>query len=149
MATYPQLRSWGFPSDSSQRHTDTGEISRVHDRAEQNGHRLQHRRGSDGDDAQDDGGGPFDAPGGSQDQVLIPEEVPRIPANEDPLFPLNYRDVAAFIINKMIGTGIFVSPATVLILTRNKVEALFLWVLGLVYALVRYAEAPIPTSATN
>jgi len=118
-----------------------------------------------------------DAVFNEQERIPIPDERHRIPATEDALAPLNYRDVAAFIINKMIvgdprannlssklffdyisdiiilcsnsakanfphlqGTGIFVSPATVLILTKNKGEALGLWVLSFVYVLVRYVN---------
>jgi len=55
---------------------------------------------------------------------------------EDPTLPLNSRDVGAFIVNKMIGTGIFIQPPAVLLLTQSKVEALFLWVLGFLYTLV-------------
>lgn len=55
---------------------------------------------------------------------------------EDPTLPLNSRDVGAFIVNKMIGTGIFIQPPAVLLLTQNKVEALFLWVLGFLYTLI-------------
>jgi hypothetical protein len=55
---------------------------------------------------------------------------------KDPTLPLNARDVGAFIVNKMIGTGIFIQPPAVLLLTQSKVEALFLWVLGFLYTLV-------------
>ena len=55
---------------------------------------------------------------------------------DDPTLPLNSRDVGAFIVNKMIGTGIFIQPPAVLLLTQSKVEALFLWVLGFLYTLV-------------
>lgn len=61
-----------------------------------------------------------------------------IPLGEDPELPLNSRDVCAFIVNKMIGTGIFVQPPAVLLLTRSKGEALGLWVIGFVYTLIRY-----------
>jgi hypothetical protein len=68
-------------------------------------------------------------------------EAPVEPAEHgyDPMLPLNSRDVCAFIINKMIGTGIFIQPPAVLLFTQSKVEALFLWVLGFLYTLVRYA----------
>jgi hypothetical protein len=55
----------------------------------------------------------------------------------NPTLPLNSRDVCAFIVNKMIGTGIFIQPPAVLLFTQSKVEALFLWVLGFLYTLVR------------
>jgi hypothetical protein len=46
-------------------------------------------------------------------------------------------DVAALIVNKMVGTGIFTGPATVLRYTLNKNLAIGLWTLGLVYTLLR------------
>jgi len=42
-------------------------------------------------------------------------------------------DVAALIINKIVGTGIFTGPPLVLIYTQSKAEAMSLWILGLVY----------------
>lgn len=66
-------------------------------------------------------------------QPVSPVEVE---SREDPTLPLNARDVGAFIVNKMIGTGIFIQPPAVLLLTQSKVEALFLWVLGFLYTLV-------------
>jgi hypothetical protein len=64
--------------------------------------------------------------------------IERVLPFEDPAFPLNSRDVCAFIVNKMIGTGIFTAPPTVLLLTRSKGEALGLWILGFAYTLVRF-----------
>ncbi|KAG9229547.1 amino acid permease-domain-containing protein [Amylocarpus encephaloides] len=49
---------------------------------------------------------------------------------------LSSMDVCAFIVNKMIGTGIFTAPPAVLLLTRSKAEVLFLWILGFLYTLV-------------
>ena len=46
-------------------------------------------------------------------------------------------DVAALIVNKMIGTGIFTGPSIVLQLTLNKNVAIGLWVLGLLYTIIR------------
>ena len=63
--------------------------------------------------------------------------IERVPSTEEPLLPLNSRDVCAFIVNKMIGTGIFTTPATVLFLTKSKGEALGLWILGFAYVLIR------------
>jgi hypothetical protein len=77
-----------------------------------------------------------------QGNGLISDVVPHIEPVEhrhDPTLPLNSRDVCAFIVNKMIGTGIFIQPPAVLLFTQSKVEALFLWVLGFLYTLVRYA----------
>jgi hypothetical protein len=71
--------------------------------------------------------------------VQIPV-VERVLPFDDPVWPLNSRDVCAFIVNKMIGTGIFSAPPTVLLLTRSKGEALGLWVLGFVYTLIRFVE---------
>ncbi|KAF8418448.1 amino acid permease-domain-containing protein [Tirmania nivea] len=56
-------------------------------------------------------------------------------------------DVAALIINKMVGSGIFTGPPLVLLYTQHKVEAMFLWILGLIYTYLcmlmylGYAEA--------
>lgn len=52
-----------------------------------------------------------------------------------PIHPLNRRDVCAFIVNKMIGSGIFILPPAVLLLTGSKTKALILWFSGFVYAL--------------
>jgi hypothetical protein len=46
-------------------------------------------------------------------------------------------DVAALIMNKMIGAGIFTTPGTVLFLTQSKRLSIVLWVLGGVYSLIR------------
>ncbi|KAI9841498.1 MAG: hypothetical protein M1837_000659 [Sclerophora amabilis] len=45
-------------------------------------------------------------------------------------------DVAALIVNKMIGTGIFTAPPAVLALTGNKGETIVLWFLGFLYTLL-------------
>ena len=47
-------------------------------------------------------------------------------------------DAAALIINKMVGTGIFVAPPTVLLNTGSKRVALGLWSAGFVHTLLRY-----------
>jgi hypothetical protein len=67
-----------------------------------------------------------------------------VPFLQRPARPLNSRDVGAFIVNKMIGTGIFITPPIVLLLTRSKGEALGLWVLGFVYTLIRFVYIRIP-----
>jgi hypothetical protein len=46
-------------------------------------------------------------------------------------------DVASLIANKMIGTGIFTGPSTVLQFTLNKNVAIGLWTLGFFYTLLR------------
>ena len=51
---------------------------------------------------------------------------------------LSSLDVAALIINKMIGTGIFTGPTQVLQYTLNKNLAIGLWAFGMVYTLLRY-----------
>lgn len=47
-------------------------------------------------------------------------------------------DVAALIVNKMIGSGIFTGPYTVLQYTQSKSTAVGLWVLGFGYTVLRY-----------
>lgn len=42
------------------------------------------------------------------------------------------------ILTNSSGTGIFLQPPAVLLLTRSKGEALGLWILGFAYTLVRY-----------
>jgi hypothetical protein len=54
--------------------------------------------------------------------------------------PLRWWDVAALVINKMVGTGIFTGPAVVLEATRNKNVAIVLWILGFLYTLARQAN---------
>ena len=70
-------------------------------------------------------------PGDDQFDYIEP-----IQPGEDPELPLNSRDVFAFIVNKMIGTGIFIQPPAVLLFTRSKAEALGLWVVGFAYTIV-------------
>jgi hypothetical protein len=68
------------------------------------------------------------------------ELFPHAPATmADPPPPLEYWEVASLIINKMVGTGIFTAPPTILLYTGNKREALGLWVTGFVYTIIRYA----------
>jgi hypothetical protein len=76
---------------------------------------------------------------GTVNPVVVDQARPPTPVEpgEDPTLPLNSRDVGAFIVNKMIGTGIFIQPPAVLLLTRSKGEALGLWVLGFIYTLIR------------
>jgi hypothetical protein len=50
---------------------------------------------------------------------------------------LGILDVAALIINKMIGTGIFTTPGIVLQATGNKNIALSMWVVGGVWTFLR------------
>lgn len=51
--------------------------------------------------------------------------------------PLTSFDVFSLIVNKMIGTGVYSSPATVYLMTGNKTLALGLWGVGFLYSLVR------------
>jgi hypothetical protein len=57
--------------------------------------------------------------------------------NRDLKRKLGALDVAALIMNKMIGAGIFTTPGTVLSLTQSKRLSIVLWVLGGVYSLIR------------
>ena len=49
---------------------------------------------------------------------------------------LDVLDIASLIMNKMIGTGIFTTPGTVLMLTKSKRLSLGLWAVGGVYSMV-------------
>lgn len=44
----------------------------------------------------------------------------------------------SLIVNKMIGTGIYTAPTTVLLLTNSKQISLGLWAVGFVYTVMRY-----------
>lgn len=66
----------------------------------------------------------------------LEEEIQPVQPGPDPIHPLNWRDVCAFIVNKMIGTGIFIQPPAVLLLTGSKAVALALWLAGFTYTLV-------------
>jgi len=68
--------------------------------------------------------------------------ITAVPFFDDTPRPLNAQDVCAFIVNKMIGTGIFTAPPGVLLLTKSKGEALGLWVLGFIYTLIRCVKSP-------
>ena len=46
-------------------------------------------------------------------------------------------DIFALIVNKMVGTGIYTTPAAVFLLTGNKSLTLGLFAVGFVYSLVR------------
>jgi len=65
--------------------------------------------------------------------------LPRAPLIQvDARRELTWWDVSALIINKMIGTGIFTGPPTVLMYTGRKDTALLIWTAGFVYTLIRY-----------
>lgn len=50
---------------------------------------------------------------------------------------LGFIQVSALMINQMIGTGIFSTPATVLLLTGSKPISLALWAVGGIYSFLR------------
>ena len=50
---------------------------------------------------------------------------------------LGVLDVFALIVNKMIGTGIYTNPATVLTLAGSPEMAILFWVVGVVYTIIR------------
>lgn len=50
-------------------------------------------------------------------------------------FRLGYIDVACLVLNRMIGTGIFLSPRTVLLGTKSVGTSLVFWGVGAIYAL--------------
>jgi hypothetical protein len=53
---------------------------------------------------------------------------------------LRTQDVAALILNKQIGTGIFTTPGLVLSLTKNKPLSIGLWIVGGVHAFLWYVK---------
>lgn len=55
---------------------------------------------------------------------------------------LGFIQVAAFMINQTIGTGIFSTPGYILLLTRSKSVTVALWIAGGAYSLLRYM-APV------
>lgn len=76
-------------------------------------------------------------PGGEDVEYIAPRPDPRVTQ----MRTLSSWDVAALIVNKMIGTGIFTGPSMVLQLTLNKNVAIGLWILGLLYTILRYVVA--------
>jgi hypothetical protein len=55
-------------------------------------------------------------------------------------------DVAALIINKQIGTGIFTTPGLVLSLTGSKTTSIVMWFCGGIWAFLRYVEQKLSCS---
>lgn len=51
---------------------------------------------------------------------------------------LQWFDISCLIINKVIGSGIFISPALVVLLTGSKWAALLMWIFGSLYSFARY-----------
>ena len=54
--------------------------------------------------------------------------------------PLTTFDVFSFIVNKMVGTGIFTAPPVVLALTADRRIALSLWAIGFLYSIITCAQ---------
>jgi hypothetical protein len=86
--------------------------------------------------------GTSNQPDASPVQSVLSVEPVDLPAR-----PLEVWDVASLIINKMIGTGIFTAPPTVLLMTGRPGLAFGLWLLGFAYTIVR-CEKPHFTSKT-
>jgi hypothetical protein len=72
-----------------------------------------------------------------------PFKPPPKPADVDPdqsgweKGALRTFDIYSLIVNKMIGTGVYSSPATVFLLTGNKALTLGLFFVGFLYSLIR------------
>jgi hypothetical protein len=66
-----------------------------------------------------------------------PRDLSPVEAVDTPARPLSRWDVASLIINKMIGTGIFTAPPTVLLMAGSPGLAFALWMLGFAYTIVR------------
>ncbi|CAG2002092.1 unnamed protein product [Fusarium graminearum] len=49
---------------------------------------------------------------------------------------LKFYDVASLIVNKMVGTGIFIAPASVFLLTGNRIVTVCLFTVGFLYTIV-------------
>ena len=54
--------------------------------------------------------------------------------------PLTTFDVFSFIVNKMVGTGIFTAPPVVLALTADRRIAVSLWAIAFLYTIIRCAQ---------
>lgn len=76
----------------------------------------------------------------STHQQRQPSPLPRAPL---PARPLTRWDVASLIINKMVGTGIFTAPPTVLLMARSPGLAFALWILGFLYTIIRFVSTHI------
>lgn len=76
---------------------------------------------------------------------ISPESINKGRVNYKPIPEkrmLGYMSTAALIINKMIGTGIFSMPSSVLTSTGSKGASLFLWVTGGFMTLSGLVENP-------
>lgn len=79
-------------------------------------------------------------------RVVPPEHINRGRVNYKPIPEkrmLGYMSTAALIINKMIGTGIFSMPSSVLASTGSKGGSLFLWATGGIMTLSGWVTGPI------
>jgi hypothetical protein len=83
------------------------------------------------------------------DQTPVEEEAARVSTDTPPnernapraATLLGSFDVFSLIVNKMIGTGIYTAPTTVLLLTGDKQLSLGLWAVGFVYTIMRCVRA--------
>lgn len=78
--------------------------------------------------------------------TLSPEDINKGRVNYKPIPEkrmLGYMSTAALIINKMIGTGIFSMPSSVLASTGSKGGSLFLWVTGGFMTMSGWVNSPI------
>lgn len=83
------------------------------------------------------GNGSARVPGVQDDPSLSDESIrPAIRAGA-----LRTFDVFSLIVNKMIGTGIYSAPASVLLLTGNKSLTLGLFAVGFLYSIVRLVKS--------
>lgn len=79
--------------------------------------------------------------------VIEETPLPRAPPAANKAFtenvgwarPLGTWDVAALIMNKMIGAGFFTTPGIVLSLTGSKWITIILWILGGIYSLISFS----------
>jgi len=58
-------------------------------------------------------------------------------------------DVAALIINKQIGTGIFTTPGLVLSLTGSKTTSIIMWFCGGIWASLWFVTQPLPREVSH
>jgi hypothetical protein len=78
------------------------------------------------------------------DRISLRSEHTFIPRRDLGLF-----DVAALIINKQIGTGIFTTPGLVLSLTGSKTTSTILWFCGGIWSFLRYVVPGGPSASSH
>ena len=93
-------------------------------------------------DAVDDTDGQLHPESPRQDEDNSYEGTDNVPPRDPvPLVPsqgkLEWWDVAALVVNKMVGTGIMTGPPFVLISTHSRSLAIGLWLLGFAYTVIR------------